>query len=291
METDLSTPLAYSLSDPLFQRTEIGTRGLLDPTSSQSVQGIYLLEPFDPRKVPVLMVHGLGSSLITWMEMFNDLRGDSEIRDHYQFWFYLYPTGQPFWTTAAQLRRGLIEARAVLDPHGRAPALDSMVLVGHSMGGLIAKLQTLESRDDYWALISNQPLGDVQGAPDLVSRLRETWFFEPNPSIRRVVMIGSPHRGSEFSNGTTQWLARHLIRLPKSLGVSMQRLLSENAELQTSPLLRVNNSVESLSPDSPVLSLMLQSIPAELGQVPQHRRRPVRGRSPGPSDRIWRWRR
>ena len=76
LETDLSTPLAFSLSDPIFQRTEIGTRGLLNPRDSQSVQGIYLLEPYDPKKIPVLMVHGLWSSLNTWMEMFNDLRGD-----------------------------------------------------------------------------------------------------------------------------------------------------------------------------------------------------------------------
>ena len=105
LETDLSTPLAYSLSDPTFQRTDISLRGLINPDRSQSVQGLYMLEPYDPNKIPVLMVHGLWSSLITWMEMFNDLRGNREIRNHYQFWFYLYPTGQPFWITAAQMRR------------------------------------------------------------------------------------------------------------------------------------------------------------------------------------------
>jgi hypothetical protein len=87
LETDLSTPLAFSLSDPIFQRTDIGTRGLINPRDSLSVQGIYMLEPYDPKKVPVLMVHGLWSSLVTWMEMFNDLRGDGDVRDTYQFWF------------------------------------------------------------------------------------------------------------------------------------------------------------------------------------------------------------
>ena len=35
-----------------------------------------MLEPYDPNKMPVVMVHGLWSSPVTWMEMFNDLRSD-----------------------------------------------------------------------------------------------------------------------------------------------------------------------------------------------------------------------
>ena len=62
-----------------------------------------MVQPYEPGKIPVLMVHGLWSTPMTWMEMFNDLRSQPEIRDHYQFWFYLYPTGQPFWLSAARL--------------------------------------------------------------------------------------------------------------------------------------------------------------------------------------------
>ena len=258
LEIDLSTPLAYSLGDPLFQN-DVATRGLVNPRDSQSVQGMYMLEPYDPNKIPVLMVHGLWSSLITWMEMFNDLRSDSEIRDNYQFWFYLYPTGQPFWTTAAQLRQDLSYARDVLDPDDVARSLDQMVLVGHSMGGLVSKLQTVESRQDYWNLISEEPFSDLRVSRDLRQQLRETWFFEPNPSIKRVVTIATPHRGSEFSNGTTQWLAKKFIRLPETLLENTQRLFQEDARLRASPLLRINNSIESLSPEAPLFPVILQS--------------------------------
>ena len=99
-----------------------------------------MLEPYDPDKIPVLMVHGLWSNLITWMEMFNDLRGTPEIRDQYQFWFYLYLTGQPFWATVSQLRNELATAKRRLDPRSVNPALDEMILVGHSMGGLISRM-------------------------------------------------------------------------------------------------------------------------------------------------------
>ena len=77
-----------------------------------------MVEPYDPAKIPVVMVHGLWSSPLTWMEMFNDLRAFPEIRDQFQFWFYLYPTGQPFWISAAEMRKDLEVLHNTLDPRG-----------------------------------------------------------------------------------------------------------------------------------------------------------------------------
>ena len=71
---------------------------------SKSYTPLSKLPQFDPRKVPVVMVHGLWSSPLTWMEMFNDLRSDPTLRKNCQFWFYLYPTGQPFWNSAVRFR-------------------------------------------------------------------------------------------------------------------------------------------------------------------------------------------
>jgi pimeloyl-ACP methyl ester carboxylesterase len=260
LQTDLSTPLAYSLSDSTFQDTDIWVRGFLDPDRSQTVQGLYMLEPFDPTKTPVLMVHGLWSSLITWMEMFNDLRGNRQIRDHYQFWFYLYPTGQPFWITAAQLRQDLRYARHILDPGKQLPDWDRMVLVGHSMGGLIARLQTVDSGDAFWRLVSDQPLGALQASEDVRRQLRQTLFFEPHPSIRRVITIATPFRGSELANGTTQWLARRVVRLPRSFVATTRQLLADNRELlATNQLLTTDTSIDDLGHDSAVLSLLREA--------------------------------
>ncbi len=96
LESDITTPLAYALNDPAFAQLDQPTTGLLYPDRVKKLAGIYMLEPYQSDKIPVLMIHGLWSSPITWMEMFNDLRGDPELRRNYQFWFYLYPTGQPF---------------------------------------------------------------------------------------------------------------------------------------------------------------------------------------------------
>ncbi len=173
LETDLSTPLAYFLNDPQLDLSDpkinldaIATEGLLRPDKTQAETGLYMLQPYEPGKIPVLMVHGLWSSPMTWMEMFNDLRGDPAVRSRYQFWFYLYPTGQPFWQSATKLREDLAHARAVLDPQHREPAFDQMVLVGHSMGGLVSKMQVVASRNDFWNVVSDKPFTTVKASPE-----------------------------------------------------------------------------------------------------------------------------
>ena len=128
LETDLSTPLAYNLSQPALDDSKLSTVGLLTPEKVQKVSGLYMLEPYRDDRIPVVMVHGLWSSPVTWMEMFNDLRSDPKIREHYQFWFYLYPSGQPFWQSAAEMREDLVQMRAKLDPQRRSPALDQTIL-------------------------------------------------------------------------------------------------------------------------------------------------------------------
>ena len=233
LESDLTTPLAYFLSNP---ELDVATEGLLRPDKllklrpdrPNSIMGLYMVQPYEPGKIPVLMVHGLWSSPMTWMEMFNDLRSSREIREHYQFWFYLYPTGQPFWISATQLRKDLSELRQVIDPERQEPALDQMVLVGHSMGGLVSMMQTIDSKNDYWNLASQQPFESVKAEPEVRDKLQSAFFFRPSPSVRRVVTIGTPHRGSTVSNQTTQWLLSKLIYLPNTLVQSQQKLFREN---------------------------------------------------------------
>jgi hypothetical protein len=262
LEADLSTPLAYFLSQPQFQDFHLSTEGLLEPGKAKKLQGLYMLEPFDSTKMPVVMVHGLWSSPITWMEMYNDLRSDPMVREHYQFWFYLYPTGQPFWFSATQMREDLAVMRRQMDPQRQYPALDQMVLVGHSMGGLVSKLQTIESEDEFWRTMSDRPFGDLNADDDARRSLASTFYFRPNPSIRRVVTLGTPHRGSEFSNGVTRWLGNKLIALPTKMVKGRDQLIAHNRGFfrKDAPL-DIKTSIDSLSPGSPVLPKMLAAAP------------------------------
>ncbi len=262
LQSDLSTPLAYFLAQPEFNDSTLSTSGLLNPGEARELQGLYMLEPYQPGKIPVIMVHGLWSSPVTWMEMFNDLRSDPQLRRHYQFWFYMYPTGQPFWFSATQMRRDLAAARQVLDPARRQPALDQSVLVGHSMGGLVSRMQTIESGDEFWSLVADKPFTEVKADDEMRRRLEQTFFFQPNPSVRRVITIGTPHRGSKFANDTTRWLGQKLISLPQQMLASRQKLLLDNPDyFRDTALLQINTSIDSLAPDSPILPVMLE-VPA-----------------------------
>jgi len=297
LESDLSTPLAYFLADS--ELSSLTTVGLLQPDilrtmrpgHSDPIMGLYMVQPYEPGKIPVLLVHGLWSSPMTWMQMFNDLGASPEIRENFQFWFYLYPTGEPFWLSAAQMRRDLAEVREVLDPHRQEPALDQMVLVGHSMGGLLSRLQTIDSRDDFWRIVSDEPFHQIKAGPKVRQQLEESFFFQPNSSVRRVVTIGTPHRGSEFSNVTTQWISSKLIRLPKVLVASQQALFRKNKDLiRDDTLLKIDNSIESLDPESPFFPVMLASHTAPwvkyhniIGLVPE---RGLIGKLAGGSDGV-----
>src|SRR5207247_9954751 len=120
----------YFLSKTDLEGLEL--TGFLRADKLRDRTGIYLFEPYQAGKIPVVMVHGLLSSPLTWTPLFNELRADPELRKHFQFWFYLYPTVNPYVATAADLRHTLAHLRADLDPQRQDAALDQMVFVGHS---------------------------------------------------------------------------------------------------------------------------------------------------------------
>ncbi len=263
LETDITTPLAYFLDNKQFHDKDIATLGLLKPTKVQNKQGLFMLEAYDPKRIPVTMVHGLWSSPMTWMDMFNDLRSFPEVRERYQFWFYLYPTGQPFWISAVQMRKDMKDLQETIDQHYHGHdvnTMEQMVLVGHSMGGLVSRLQTLDSGNDFWKIVSEKSIDELNASDEDQARLASTLFFRPNPSVSRVITIGTPHHGSDYSNSTTQWLGRRFIKLPAFLTNISTRLIRDNPDyFRDTQLLTTNTSIDSLAPDSPIFPVMMRA--------------------------------
>lgn len=255
LEADLTTPLAYFLSRTDLNGIEY--EGFLRADRVQRRTGIYLFEPYQRGKIPVLMVHGLLSSPLTWAPLFNDLRADPELREHFQFWFYLYPTANPYLVTAADLRQTLADLRAELDPQRQDPALDHLVLVGHSMGGLVSQLLTVDSGNAFWDLVSKQPLDTLPVHPETKEELRRIFFFEREQGIDRVVFIATPHHGSRLSPALPGRLLTRLARVPKSLMRVAQDVARASpttwSQLQSGHL---PTSVDLLSPGSPALEIL-----------------------------------
>ncbi|MEM7454828.1 MAG: alpha/beta hydrolase [Planctomycetota bacterium] len=269
LESDITTPLAYSMQDPLLSTNVLATVSLLNPNKFDHVYGLYMLEPFDPDKIPVLLVHGLWSSPVTWIEMFNDLRADRELRENYQFWFYAYPTGQPFWITARELRDDLAALRQELDPGRQSESLREMVMVGHSMGGLVSRLQTIESGDRFWSIVSDEPFESLDGDAKALQAVRDTFFFEPDPDVARVITLASPAAGSDLANSAAKWLSHNFFTLPDIVTNDFERIARDNADLlDNRDLLTVTTSIDSLAPDSPFFEVMLDA--SAESDVPLH---------------------
>src|SRR5690606_34014649 len=119
----------------------------------------------------------------------NDLRAKPGFANRYQIWVFRYPSGQGFLQTAAALRNQLCAAVAQFDPDHSEPAMRSIVLAGHSMGGLIAKLQVTHSDDLIWLRLANRPLHEINTTPGTRALLAQTCYFEPSPDVARVVFI------------------------------------------------------------------------------------------------------
>lgn len=254
LESDLTTPLAYGLSKS--EAYLLQYEGFLSADKLKHKTGIYMLEPYQAGKIPVLLVHGLLSSPATWAKMFNDLRADPVIRQHFQFWGYLYPTGDPYFLTAADLRQRLTDLREELDPQHADSALDDMVCVGHSMGGLIGKLLTVDSGESFWRLVSAKPFESLKLEPAARDELQRLFFFQAEPSVRRVIFLATPHHGSSLSRIGPAQLVDHVIRMPRDILQVKRELARDDPQDTIFAKGKIPTSVDLLEPGSPCLELL-----------------------------------
>lgn len=265
LESDTTTPLGYLLANRDLQLAAVV--GLVKGERIQDNTGLYMLEPYETDKIPVVMVHGLVSSPLTWAEMLNDLRGDPLIRERYQFWFFLYPTGYPFSYSASILRNALLQLRKTYDPENDDPAFDQMVLVGHSMGGLLSKMMVQDSGDALWSALSRKPFDEINATAQEKDLIRDVLFFEPLHFVKRVVFIATPHRGSTLSDGPFAVAVSALIAIPKFAIEGAADLLLRNPDLPREDLNKRNlTSVRNLSPRNPLI-IATAKLPIATGVV------------------------
>jgi pimeloyl-ACP methyl ester carboxylesterase len=253
LATDLTTPTAYHFTHGQLERYE--KISLFTPERLSREAGVHMLHPYERGKIPVIMIHGLASSPKAWGRVVNELRGDPELRGRYQFWMYMYPTGSPFVLSAAEFRQALTEARRVVDPDGTDRACDRMVLIGHSMGGLLTRLALTDGGDEFWRLSSGRPFETIKGEPEHRDLLRRVFFFKPLPFVTRAVFIATPHRGSKLGNRLIGRIADSLIKLPGPLEQAHAALVARNEPGYFTPLFLagVPSSVDGLRLENPYL--------------------------------------
>jgi hypothetical protein len=227
------------------------------PDSNRVSEKLYTVEPYQPGKIPVVLVHGLLSDPYTWADMFNDLTNNRWFMEHCQLWIYEYPTGQAFLKSAADLRMRLRCARQTLDPQQRDPHFAQMVLVGHSMGGLISKLQVTSSGDALWRSVANRPFHEVNMPEEMRRDLAANFFFQPSADVSRVIYIGTPHKGSGYARRAVGRLGATLVSLSEEQEERHAALIESNPNVFTREVAkRIPTSVDMLDPESQLLQTM-----------------------------------
>ena len=253
LEADLTAPLAYQLDTVSLFDMEIG--GFL--RSEEQLTGLIMLEPHTPGKIPVVFVHGTASSPARWAEMFNGLNGYKDLRDRFQFWFFRYTTGNPIIYSAHLLRSALHDALKTVDPEGKDPALRRMVVIGHSQGGILARLLTVTSGDAFWSRFSEKKIEDLDFSPETRELLRNSLIFERSPFVQRVIFIATPHKGSFMAATTMGRIAASFVSLPRNVARAGTELFTKSkSEVALSGIPDVPTSIMNMDPDNPFLKTL-----------------------------------
>jgi hypothetical protein len=77
---------------------------MIRPQNYEQQTGLYMLEPYDPDRIPVIFVHGLLSIPQMWVPTITAVQSDAVLHNRYQFWVFAYPTGSPIALSALRLR-------------------------------------------------------------------------------------------------------------------------------------------------------------------------------------------
>jgi pimeloyl-ACP methyl ester carboxylesterase/predicted GNAT family acetyltransferase len=260
---------------------KLGFARLLRPQEYAATARVARLEPYNPNKTVLLVIHGLMDTPVTWVPMVNDFRGDPDFRRNYQVWFYSYPSGYPYPYSATILRKELDAIEK------KYPLRKPMVVVAHSMGGSITRTLLTDAGTTLWLEAFGHPPAQTPMDPKSKRLLEEVLIFNHRRDIGRVVFMSTPHRGADLASNWIGRIGSMLVRTPTRL-LTVGRALREN--LTTDPsalkLKRLPNSVDTLAPNNRFV-VAINKIPITKG-IPYHSIIGDRGRgdSPNSSDGV-----
>ncbi len=283
LESDPSAALAYQLEGaPIWDFELAGFRQgdfkFLGSPKVGDLNGLFMLHPYHPNMIPVVFVHGTASSPARWAEMANELLGDRAIASRYQIWFFIYNSGNPIALSAMRLRESLVAVRKDVDPDSKDPALDKMVVIGHSQGGLLTKMTVVDSGDRFWNNLTKTPFDKADLDAETRDLVARALFVKPLPFVNEVIFIATPHRGSYMASNPIVKLGNKFINLPGGLAKSAVQLgkLREPSMLRTP--LTIPTALDNMDSSNPFIKT-LASLPIAPG-VHAHSIIPVKGTGP-----------
>lgn len=209
-------PLAANFSAPYglwLAQNNLGISAylsLIDRDQNLTMPHLYMLEPYNPNKKVIVLVHGLASSPEAWIRLTNDIMGDDVLREHFQVWQVFYSTNMPIFESRYQINAIINQSFKLIDQ--KSASVKDAVLIGHSMGGIIARLLVSDADLIQPALkmFNNKKVRQFKNDPIFKSRLT----INSVPNFDRAIFISAPHRGTAFADRWFTLAARRVIKLP-----------------------------------------------------------------------------
>lgn len=248
----------------------VGYLNLITRQPDARLPKLFMLEPYDPDKRVLIMLHGLASNPATWVNLTNDILNDDKLRDNYQVWQIFYPTNLPILENRYQIQRLINSTYAQTDPQGQNRASKNSVIISHSMGAVIARMmlsddnlvEDLDSLDDQ-NLLSNsekRQIRDALKASFGETELKERFELTTLPQVDTAVFLSAPFRGTDYAD---RWFTRALRRIVY-LPVGLVKTVTDNlatiatqGDLAQNPLgaLYLQNGASQLSDKSSFIQL------------------------------------
>lgn len=264
LAADFTAAIGLALAELKPRRTEL--ERMFRPDQFAGTSRLARLQPYEAHKIPILCIHGLGDSQATWAPLIESLRGDPVIRQHYQFWFYTYPTGFPYPLMAADLRKELDDMKV------RYPGHKKFVVLGHSMGGMIARELITDSGMKLWNAYFDVPPHELKVSPEGRSILESTLIFNHRTDISRVVFLSASLGGSDVAVGFFGRLGKKLMgnstAILGDMDDTMKAVRAAKPANTGEPILAMPNSLDALDPDNRFLTT-INNIPPAPG-IPYH---------------------
>ncbi len=248
----------------------VGYLNLITRQPDAQLPKLFMLEPYDPDKRVLIMLHGLASSPATWVNLTNDILNDDKLRDNYQVWQIFYPTNLPILENRYQIQQLINSTFQQTDPNGQNRASQNSVIISHSMGAIIARMMLsdenlvddLDKLNDKDILSSNekQQIRNALKTSFGEDELKERFELQALPQVDTAVFLSAPFRGTDYAD---RWFTRALRRIVY-LPVGLVKTFTDNlatiatqGDLAQNPLgaLYLQNGASQLSDKSSFIEL------------------------------------
>lgn len=250
---DITTPVIHLLSHSGYR--DKSRQGLFRPQSLTDEEGVTLVHPYRPGRIPLVLIHGMGCSPRIMADIANSVHADPVLSRRYQVMIVYYTTGDTILQDAEVIRRAFRAMRAHYDPAGADAAWDQSVVLGHSLGGPIARLLTSHSDHQFEELLFTRPWNELAMSDQLRHASESAIFFEPVAEMKRVIYLAATMRGSRIADQVEARALSAVLPRRMLLEAFYNEIVTNNGREAFQPAYRdrMPSSIDNQSPESPML--------------------------------------